>query len=224
MRKKKLPLIVDRDKIIESIYHIVYIGRIIRSLHSTFLSIADKINQDEKNVIRYSIQSNVMLDTISLVDELNKFLFNYENSIDISVKIKIESFKHIIEPILIEIGKWTTFRQFRNNVLAHNFRIDSKNYKSVFFNNALRNYVIPNSTTDLLTLFQYIDQITKIAEELFRYEYEEGLNIYKNLQKEDIPMQQSAEYETIKINGIINEVNKRINDYNEGTLEIKIPL
>ena len=37
-------------------------------------------------------------------------------------------------------------------------------------------------------------------------------------------MQQSAEYETIKINGIINEVNKRINDYNEGTLEIKIPL
>ena len=214
MKKKKPMPLVSRERIIESIYHIVYMGNTSRSLHNALLSVADKINEDEKLVIRYSIQSNVMLDTISLLDEINKYLFNYESTVEQPIKAKIESYKYIIEPVLNEINKWTSFRKFRNNILAHNFRNDKDDFKSVFFGKELHDYIIPNSTMDLLTLFQFTNQITKIAEELFKHEYEEALNIverFKTVQKE---VNQSAEEETNRINQKLIEVNQRIRDYN----------
>ena len=210
MGKKKLIPVINRERIIESIYHIKYIGDVTSNLHSIFLSIGKKIDEDEKIVLRFIIQSKVMLDTISLLDEMNNFLFKCENNIDEVIKEKIESFIYIIEPILTAIGKWENLRKFRNNVLAHNFRIDSDNFKSVFLNNELPNYVIPGSTKDLVTLFHYINQMTKIAAELFNSEYEEALNVMKNFERPDIKIMESTENETDKVNETIKEVNERI--------------
>jgi hypothetical protein len=218
MTNTKLTPAIKRERLIESIYHVVYIGNTTRSLHNVFCSVADKLDSNEKNVIRYSIQSNVMLDTISLLDEMNKFLFKRDDSIDKVLIKKIESFKYIIKPILKSISKWRSLREFRNNVLAHNFRIDSDNFKSVLLNNELRNYVIPASTMDLLTLFQYINQITKIAEEIFKTEYEEALGIISSFDETDIKIDQSLEEETDNVNRIIMDVNNRIKEYNEGVL------
>lgn len=208
-----------RERLVESIYHIVYIGNTTRNLHRTFCSVADKLDENEKNIVRYSIQSNVMLDTISLLDEMYKFLFKRDKSIDEALTEKIESFKYIIKPILKSINKWKGIREFRNNVLAHNFRIESDNHKSVLLSNELRNYNIPGSTMDLLMLFQYIDQITKIAEQIFKTEYEEALRIIDSFDETDIKLGQSLEDETNKVNRIIVEVNQRIKKYNEGTLK-----
>lgn len=218
MKNLKREPIINRERLIESIYHVVYIGNTTRSLHNVFCSVADKLNESEKNVIRYSIQSNVMLDTISLLDEMDKFLFKCDDNIDKVLSKKVGSFKHIIEPILQSIGKWKNLRKFRNNVLAHNYRVDSDNFKSVLLNNELRNYIIPASTMDLLTLIQYINQMTKIAEELFKDEYEEALNIIHGFEKPDAKVEQSVESETENVNRIILEVNNRIKNYNETPL------
>ena len=149
MRNKRLKPAVNRDRIIESVYHVVYIGKTTRNLHEVFSTVADKLDENEKVTIRFLIQSNVMIATISLLDEMDKFLFKCHDNIDQELTKKVKSFKYIIAPILNSIDKWKGLRKFRNNVLAHNFRIDSDNFKSVFLNNELKNYVIPTTIMDL---------------------------------------------------------------------------
>ncbi len=166
---------VDRDKYVESIYHIVFFGNIVRSFNVAYSSVVDKINNDDRMIIRYSIQWNVMIITISLLDEINNFLFRYNNPLDVDSIKKIDSYKYMTEPILNEISKWPDLRKFRNNVLAHNFRIDTDDFRSVHLTNKLHSYNAPQSSLDLLTLFKYLDSITKIAGEVFVKEYQEAL-------------------------------------------------
>ncbi|MGZ8538568.1 MAG: hypothetical protein ACXWV9_09920 [Flavisolibacter sp.] len=105
-------------------------------------------------------------------------------------------------------------RKFRNNVLAHNFRIDSDGFKSVHLSNRLKSYNIPESTIDLITLFKYLDSITRILEEIFQAEYSEALAIVDGFESAPKQFDQSIIDETKKVNSILLEVNKRINEYN----------
>ncbi len=206
----------ERSKFIESVYHIVFMGNIVRNFESVLLSIGDKINGNEKMTIRYSVQWNVMITTISLLDELDKYLFQhrYSNFTDRETKEKIGSYKYIIEPILISIKKWTDFKKFRNNVLAHNFRSQSNDFRSVHLNNELHNYNAPESTVDLIALFKYVDSISKVAEEIFKAEYEEGKGIVNAFSNS--PKKLSTQEEGLQnVNASFWEVNKRINEYNE---------
>ena len=206
----------ERQKFIESIYHIVFMGNIVRNFESVLLSIGDKIDENEKMTVRYSVQWNVMITTISLLDELDKYLFQYKysNFADKEVKEKIGSYKYIVEPILDSIKKWTDFRKFRNNVLAHNFRSKSEGFRSVHLTNKLHSYNAPESTMDLITLFKYVNSISKIAEEMFKSEYEEGkaiIDAFNNSPKRLSTPEEGRQ----KVNTSFLEVNKRINDYNE---------
>lgn len=176
-------------------------------------SVADKINENERMVIRYSIQWNVMLMSISLIDELDKYLFMYKPS-DKGTKNRVDSYKYIIEPILNQLNKGIDMRKFRNNVLAHNFRIDSDGFKSVHLSNRLKSYNIPESMIDLITLFKYLDSITRILEEIFQVEYNEALTIVDGFGSAPKKLGQSFDEESTKGNSILFEVNKRINEYN----------
>ena len=208
MKKNATPEIT-RDKFIESIYHIVFYGNITRNFDSSLKSIADKISDKEKMVVKYSIQWNAMIITVSLLDELNKYLFLYE-PIDEDVKERINSYKHSIEPILEEIDKCNDIRKFRNNALAHNFRINSEGFRSVHLSNKLHTYNIPGTTMDLFILFKYLDAIIKIAEQLFAAEYEEALTIIDSFEDSKSSTQQSVDDEMQKANLILLEVNNRI--------------
>ena len=206
----------ERIKFIESIYHVVFMGNIVRNFESMLLAIGDKINDHEKMTVRYSVQWNVMITTISLLDELDKYLFQYRysNFADKEAKEKIGAYKYIIEPILISIKKWTDLRKFRNNVLAHNFRSKSDGFRSVHLTNELHNYNAPESTVDLIALFKYVNSISKVAEEMFKSEYEEGkaiINAFNNSQKRLSTSEEGLQ----NVNTSFLEVNKRIKDYNK---------
>lgn len=212
MTKKEIPKI-DKDRFIESVYHIVVYGNTIRCMRDVLSSIGEKVNEFERMIIRYLVQSHILLMTISLLDELNKFLFKY-NPEDEDTKDRVSVYKNIIEPILIEIDKWGDLRKFRNNVLAHNFRTDSDDFKSVHLSNKLKDYNIPEYVVDLMTLFKYLDSITKIAEEIFQKEYREAFAIVDSFNNKPKQFARSLENETEKVNTILIEVNKRIQEYN----------
>ncbi|MBI1779906.1 MAG: hypothetical protein HYR66_00815 [Sphingobacteriales bacterium] len=213
MKTKKEKLKVNRDRFIESVYHIVFYGNTARSLNALLSSAGDKVGEDEKMILRYSIQSNVMLMFVSFMDELNKYLFEY-NAEDIETKARVDAFKKIIDPILSKTNNWTDLRKFRNNVLAHNFRIDSDGYKSVHLTGKLSEYNIPESTIDLATLLKYIDSISKITEQIFQNEYSEAIALVNRFNKSPKKINQSIEKETNEVNKVLIEVNKRINEYN----------
>lgn len=82
---------VDKRKFLESVYHLVFFGNTVKNYEELFKSVVDKIDENERMMIRYSIQSNVMILTTSLLDELNKFLFKYDASDDHDLIYRIES-------------------------------------------------------------------------------------------------------------------------------------
>lgn len=178
------------------------------------MAITDKVTSHEKMTIRYSIQWNVMIITISLLDEIYKFLFLFKDLSDDEIMKRIDAFKHMIEPILNEFNKWPDLRKFRNNVLAHNFRIDIEDFKSVHLANRLHTYNIPQSSVDLYALCSYLDSIAKIAKNIFKEEYNEAITIIDSFNKHSDNLTQSINDEIDKANIVLDEVNKRINEYN----------
>ncbi len=116
---KRLPKIDDK-KFIESIYHLVYFGNILRNYKNTFNRISSKINKNDFRVIQLSIQWNTMVMAVSFQDELTKYLLRYE-PLDNNLNIKIDSFRNIIQPAIMKLQSWEGLRNFRNNALAHNF-------------------------------------------------------------------------------------------------------
>lgn len=210
--KKKKSTVINREKFIESIYHIVFYGNTMRHFNEILKGIKGKVSEYEEIGIRYSIQWNVLIITVSLFDELNKYIFKYRSE-DALTQRKIELLGSIIEPAIEEIKKWNDIRKFRNNVLAHNFRIDSNDFESVHLSNKLDSYNIPQSYLDLIILFKYWDTITKIAEEMFKDEYLEAITIVDGFVKKQKTLQ-PKEDEIEKANLILLEINKRISEYN----------
>ena len=184
----------------------------VRSLKDVFLSVENSISVDEKLIIRLSIQWNVMLMTISLLDELNKYFFVYHPN-EKELQDRINGYKNIVKPMLAEINSWHDLRKFRNNVLAHNFRIYKDNFKSVLINNKLNTYNIPQYRVDLVILCKYLDAITKVAEEIFAKEYEESIVTIESFPKKEKNSDAIVE-KGKKCDLIIAEVNSRIESYN----------
>lgn len=211
-KRKKLP-IVNRERFVESVYHIVYFGNLTRDLKNVLLSTETKNSEYERQIVRLSFQWNVMIMTISLMDELNNYFFMFESD-DEDLKKRIIGYKHIVEPAISEINSWSDLRSFRNNVLAHNFRIDKEDFKSVHLNNRLSSYNIPKFRVDLVILFKWLDTITKVAEEIFDSEYKESLAIIQSFIKTEVKNSSNIDDKTNKANEVILEVNKRADFYN----------
>lgn len=117
----KTQVVVNRERFIESVYHLSFYGNILNELNYTIGSLTSGFSENQIKTTSFSIQWNILIITQSLIDELNKFLFNYAPD-DISLQNRINGFKKIIDPALNEINKWKDIKEFRNNILAHNGR------------------------------------------------------------------------------------------------------
>jgi hypothetical protein len=98
-------------------------------------------------------------------------------------------------------------------VLAHNFRINRDNFKSVHLSKGISSYDIPDSQFDLVIIFKYFSMLSKVCEEIFADEYEEAKNIADSVLA-PTKKQQLITNEIDNYNSIIEEVNKRITNYN----------
>lgn len=210
MRKK--PELITYRNFVESVYHIVFIGNTTRALSRSMVSVGKKITKEEKSVYRVLIQSKTLIDVVSLVDELNNYLFSYNPESE-SVRGKIEAYRYIIQPVLDHMNSWSDIRMFRNNVLAHNYRIDKNGFESVHLTNKLFDYNVPRSSIDLGILFELIDVVTKVAEDIFDEEYQLALKIVDEFEEPAKLIRQDLKKETEKVNRILEEVNIRIDKY-----------
>lgn len=206
---------VNRERFIESVYHLSFYGNILKEIDYTRReSFISGFSENQIKTISFSIQWNILIITQSLIDELNQFLFNYTPD-DISLKNRIKDFKKIIDPALNEIKKWKDIQKFRNHILAHNGR----DYygKSMILNTEYENYNIPIFHNDFYVLFQLLKIITEKAEEIFEEEKQEADRMMISLntnQTEVITKKQNSHQTLIKIDKVISEVKKRAAKYN----------
>ncbi|MDP4116329.1 MAG: hypothetical protein Q8903_09355 [Bacteroidota bacterium] len=212
--QKKKSAIVNRERFIESVYHLSFYGNILDKINYTKKDFTSDFSEDQLKIITFSIQWNILIITQSLTDELNKFLFNYKPD-NPSLKKRIKAYKNIINPALKEIKKWTDIKVFRNNVLAHNGR--DYHGRSVILSTEFENYDIPIYHRDFLVLFQLLKFITEKSGEIFFEEKQEAEEIMNGLVTNNMEIHKKKEdiSKTInKINTIISEMNKRAANYN----------
>jgi hypothetical protein len=212
--KKKKSVVVNRERFIESVYHLFYYGNILDKINYTKKDFTSDFSEDQIKVITFPIQWNIIIITQSLTDELNKFLFNYKPD-DSSLKNRIKAYKNIIYPALDEIKKWKDIKAFRNHVLAHNGR--DYHGKSAILSTESENYNIPIYHNDFLVLFQLLKFITEKSGEIFFEEKREAEEIMNGLVTNSKEIHTKKEHisKTIsRINAIISEMNKRMAKYN----------
>jgi hypothetical protein len=211
--KKKKSVIVNKERFIESVYHLSFYGNILDKIDYTKKDFTPYFSEDQLKIITFPIRWNILIITQSLIDELNKFLFNYKPD-DSSLKNRIKAYRNIIDPALEEIKKWKDIKAFRNNVLAHNGR--DYHGRSVILSTEFENYNIPIYHSEFLVLFQLLNFITEKSGEIFFEERQEAEEIMNGLVTNNKEIHKKKELipEINKINTIISEMNKRAANYN----------
>lgn len=91
---------------------------------------------------------------------LEKLLVKY--AIGDVERAKIEQTREVLKPVFKKINQWSEIKEFRNNVLAHNYRSKKHSNKSVFVSKGLRDYNIPQKVSDFAFLIQCIDLIRQV--------------------------------------------------------------
>lgn len=186
-----------------AVYHLVfYQNQLTAELKSLHTFISNFKNEDTRPL--YSLVfSDALLTATKFIDEYNRF-FRSSNP---KVKKAINSTKKILKPAIKEVTKWVDLNPFRNNVLAHNFRIEKKNNDSVFEHGGFSAYNIPETVTDLIVLIECISIAGRIIERNFKREYDQFAAQIRRVEKVKKSSLTQAEAENF-IQNIIQEMNE----------------
>lgn len=214
-KSKSSRIVVTYEKFLESLYHLNYYSNQL----FFFQSALDKYNvsklSDEKDqvafALRISVQSVTLINACSIMDEMSNYLFAYKSGSK-DLKRRIKAYKKITAPIRNEMEKWPDIRKFRNHVLAHNLRDNGNRFQSVFRHAKLNQYIIPNSTKELLILITAFQLILKPLIEIFALELAEAQQIIE-LEDETKPSKSIVDLYT-NWNQAIIKANVEIAKYN----------
>jgi hypothetical protein len=78
-----------------------------------------------------------------------------------------------IDRILADIDRFSGIKRYRNNVLAHNLR---KNSKNVYLGDHLRDYIVPQNLNEYMLLVELLGLLTAKINEAFPDSYDRVLN------------------------------------------------
>lgn len=156
-----------------------------------------------------ALYNTILLNSCSYLDEYNKhFLANSETKFH----ERIKSIKRIAKPALKEIYKWTGLRNYRNQMIAHNFRVDEREFSF----NLIGEYDAPRTYADLALLRKHLMMIQGIIEAEFRSELP-NLNAFINSFPVRKPVKQHPNVEN-ELRSVLSEINHlcdiRGKDYN----------
>lgn len=162
-----------------AVYHLVFyknqLTAELKSLH-TFIS---HFENEHTRPLYLLVFSDALLTATKFMDEYNRFFRS--SSPEVNKEINIT--KKILKPAIKEVTKWVDLNAFRNNVLAHNFRIEKKNNDSVFEHGGFSAFNIPETVTDLMILIECISMAGQIIEKKFKLEYEQFAAQIKRVEK-----------------------------------------
>lgn len=157
----------------------------VDTLHycSVFVNKSMKVDDVLNDIFFQTFKRIIALDCCSFLDEYNNFFGVQTDEKD---KEDIALVKKICKPFILQLKKWNDLNEYRNTLVAHNFR--GKNKQLVLLNTKLNRNKIPKSILDLIVLrnciiftMNIIRQefsviLSEAIEELEKVEFEENLN------------------------------------------------
>ena len=160
---------VNEEDLKYSLYHLFVLNKNIDnclySLHDLERSNLKEVNRESEIIIFSATIFFCVIRTCAYLDEINyKFLKEKYNN-----KLTQE-----LEKIIGEINSsWPDLKEFRNEILAHNFRIRNQGYKSIFESKGYAAYQVPADLNEMQKLFDKIGLITTILDNYFPQYFEE---------------------------------------------------
>jgi hypothetical protein len=192
-----------------SVYHLLFYQKTLNRQFDSLTQLLGYIEKQTTDPIYFGFCATALLMAHNFLDEYER----YFKSADAITQKKINAVKRAVKPAIQEVKKWTGLRDFRNHVLAHNYRIKEKGYKSVFLDGELLAYHIPRSLSDLTLLIQCIDFIAKVIARYFQSDYDNFLQEMTAGRTRAPSACLSAE----ELTRYLNELNSKMHD---GLLEL----
>ncbi|TPG31311.1 hypothetical protein [Flavobacterium pectinovorum] len=151
-------------------------------------------------VISGSLQNYSHIIACSFIDEYNKE-FSIATNPEFSNRIK--RLKQITKPAMKRLNSWSDFKNYRNYILAHNYRIGDKSifasdFKPILFN-------IPHTNAETVLVVELI----KIITTCINYEFPELLN--ESDLDENLLSKMKFNYPNINVEKEIEEIWNQIN-------------
>jgi hypothetical protein len=157
-----MPPLDEFDAADIALYHIVFIGNSIDNIIKAFSAIIDKVDLEHERALYVSTFSQVLIQTVSFLDEYHNFVRSANPDLDVTIK----AIKKAVRPAVAQINEWKELGAFRNNALAHNLR-DAKKNISVF-QRGLSSYDVPKTGFELSVLQNCIAMVKKTFESAFQ--------------------------------------------------------
>lgn len=184
-----------------TIYHLVHISNTIGKYDKALKNIT-QINKETRDIIFLAIFSQTLILTNSFLDEFDKFFTSKKPD----ENRKISKVKKVVKPAVSQIRKWTDLKIFRNNVLAHNLRVNKQNNVSVFLDGRIHNYNIPKDISDLQVLVQCLLMTKSVILENYQSEYQSFSNNIKSISP--LPIEKSKTNRKELLNKIYNQIKE----------------
>lgn len=162
----------------------------------------DKKGQNDwtnKEMSHYQVLYNtILMNTCSYLDEYNKnFLINAEYKFH----ERIKTLKKIAKPAIKKLNEWKDLRTYRNQIVAHNFRIDGNDFSF----KKLEQYKAPRTYLDIVMLRKHLMMIHGIISAEFENELKNVNSILDNFSVQE----QQIDYSNVEndLKTLLSEIN-----------------
>ncbi|MCD4663743.1 MAG: hypothetical protein K8R68_00635 [Bacteroidales bacterium] len=167
------------NKTIESLHILRFLNTLIgKYLKALKTDVKDHV--DSNSLIYFGVKSQILILACSYIDEWDNFLASKKND---KMDQRLIELKKQAKPAIDRIREWTGLKEFRNTVLAHNFRNKKLNFESVFTNDYTDYLKIPDHITEIYLLSKCLDIATKIVCVPFRTSIESTKNEFFRMNK-----------------------------------------
>ncbi len=157
-------------------------------------------NLDLAKAISGSMLNYSLIISNSFFDEYNDEFTSLKHS---EYADRINRLKKLTKPVLKRLSKWTNFKEYRNQILAHNLRINGRSIFDCDFSK--KDYKIPYTNSEIILLANMV----KIIIRCINLEFPELL---ENLDwSENILSKTNFDYSEIDVEKEVIEIWKQIN-------------
>ena len=108
----------------------------------------------------FALYNTILMNTCSYLDEYNK---NFLAKAEPEFHERILQIKKIAKPAFKKLNEWKDLKEYRNQMIAHNFRIDGNEFSF----NMLGQYNAPRTYRDLALLRKHLAMVNAVIQAEF---------------------------------------------------------
>jgi hypothetical protein len=146
-----------------------------------------------------SLYNTIIMNVCSFLDEYNN---HFSVRVESEFHDRIYQVKKIAKPAFKKLNEWKDIKDYRNHMIAHNFRIDGDKFSL----NMLGQYNAPRTYRDLAVLRKHLNMVYTVIEAEFKSEMLHIPSFIDGFQVKE----QKISYDTIEsdLTNLVNEINQ----------------